>query len=143
MDRDKPRNTIITLLILTAMILLGVFVFTESYLRLAEAVRDLGTSATYWFCRVFGMDTDVTPTVKGYSEVLSWGTVLPEDMSELTRKAAEYFSMLFSGENFLGWLSVVGGFMTGLAKVLLVALPCALVLVPIVRKLYRTPNNRY
>lgn len=143
MDRDKTRNTIITLLILIAMILLGALVFTESYLRLAEAVRDLGTSAAYWFCRVFGMDTDVTPTVNDYSEVLSWGTVLPEDMSELTRKAAEYFSLLFSGENFLGWLSAVGGFMTGLAKVLLVALPCALVLVPIVRKLYRTPNNRH
>ncbi len=143
MDRDKTRNMVITLLILTVMILLGALVFTESYLRLAEAVRDLGTSATYWFCRVFGMDTDVTPTVNDYSEVLSWGTVLPEDMSELTRKAAEYFSMLFSGENFLGWLSAVGGFMTGLAKVLLVALPCAFVFVPIVRKLYRTPNNRH
>ena len=104
MDRDKPRNMVITLLILTAMILLGAFVFTESYLRLAEAVRDLGTSATYWFCRVFGMDTDVTPTVNDYSEVLSWGTVLPEDMSELTRKAAEYFSLLFSGENaYFSW----------------------------------------
>ena len=85
MDRDKTRNTIITLCVSAAMMLLGVFVFTESYLRLAEAARDLGTSATYWFCRVFGMDTDVTPTVNGYSEVLSWGTVLPEDMSELTR----------------------------------------------------------
>ncbi len=143
MDRDKTRNTIITLCVSAAMILLGAFVFTESYLRLAEAVRDLGTSATYWFCRVFGMDTDVTPTVNDYSEVLSWGTVLPEDMSELTRKAAEYFSMLFSGENFLGWLSAVGGFMSGLAKVLLIALPCALSLVLLIRRLYRTPNNRH
>ena len=143
MDRDKTRNMVITLLILTAMILLGAFVFTEPYLRLAEAVRDLGTSATYWFCRVFGMDTDVTPTVNDYSEVLSWGTVLPEDMSELTRKAAEHFSLLFSGENFLGWLSAVGGFMSGLVKVLFIALPCALALVLFIRRLYRTPNNRH
>ena len=143
MDRDKTRNTAITLLILIAMILLGAFVFTESYLRLAEAVRDLGMSTAYWFCRVFGMDADVTPTVNDYSEVLSWGTVLPEDMSELTRKAAEYFSLLFSGENFLGWLSAVGGFMSGLVKVLLIALPCALALVLFIRRLYRTPNNRH
>ena len=143
MDRDKTRNTIITLCVSAAMMLLGVLVFTESYLRLAEAARDLGTSATYWFCRVFGMDTDVTPTVNDYSEVLSWGTVLPENMSELTRKATEYFSMLFSGENFLGWLSAVGGFMSGLVKVLLIALPCALALVLFIRRLYRTPNNRH
>lgn len=97
MDRDKTRNTIITLLILTVMILLGAFVFTESYLRLAEAARDLGTSATYWFCRVFGTDTDVTPTVNDYSEVLSWDRYCPRICRSLRGKPRS-ISRCFSAE---------------------------------------------
>ena len=73
------RNIIITAAISAVMVLLGVFVFSDSYLRLWESLRDLGNSAAYYFCELFGIEHGFTATVNGYSEVFSWGTVLPED----------------------------------------------------------------
>ena len=43
------RNSVITAIIFTGMVLLGVFVFSDSYLRLWESLRDLGSSAAYYF----------------------------------------------------------------------------------------------
>ena len=64
------------------MALLGVFVFADSYLRLGDSFCDLGKSAAYYFCKLFGIEKDITVTVNGYSEVFSWGTVLPENFDE-------------------------------------------------------------
>ena len=49
------RNIIITAAISAVMVLLGVFVFSDSYLRLWESLRDLGNSAAYYFCELFGI----------------------------------------------------------------------------------------
>ena len=68
------RNIVITAIIFIGMILLGVFVFSDSYLRLGESLRDLGNSAAYYFCKLCGIKNDITVTVNGYSDIFSWGT---------------------------------------------------------------------
>ena len=52
------RNIVITAIIFIGMALLGVFVFSDSYLRLGESFRDLGNSAAYYFCKLFGIEND-------------------------------------------------------------------------------------
>ena len=59
------RNIVITVLIFIGMALLGVFVFSDSYLRLGESFRDLGNSAAYYFCKLFGIENDITVTTFG------------------------------------------------------------------------------
>lgn len=85
------RNIIITAVFFIGMVLLGVFVFGSSYLRVWESICDLGSSARYYFCELFGVEHSFTATVKEYSGVFSWGTVLPEDFGEFKENAAAYF----------------------------------------------------
>ena len=105
------RNIVITAIIFTGMVLLGVFVFTDSYLRLWESLRDLGNSAAYYFCKLFGIENNITVTVNGYSDVFSWGTVLPEDIGEFKENTSNYFALLFDAENFAGWGESVAAFL--------------------------------
>lgn len=137
------RNIIITAAISAVMVLLGVFVFSDSYLRLWESLRDLGNSAAYYFCELFGMQHSITATVNGYSEVFSWGTVLPEDLNEFKEGATNYFSLLLNAENFAGWGKSVAAFLGTAAKVLMLALPCIAAFVFMIRKLYQKGNRKH
>ena len=42
------RNIVITAIIFMGIVLLGAFVFSDSYLRLGESFCDLGNSAAYY-----------------------------------------------------------------------------------------------
>ena len=125
------------------MALLGVFVFSDSYLRLGECFRDLGNSAAYYFCKLFGIESDITVTVNGYSDIFSWGTVLPEDFDEFKQGAGDYVALLFDVGNFAGWGNTVADFLEVALKVLLLALPCVFILIMLVKKLYKSGNTKH
>jgi hypothetical protein len=137
------RNIIITAAISVVMVLLGVFVFSDSYLRLWESFCDLGNSAAYYFCELFGIKHSITATVNGYSEVFSWGTVLPEDFNDFKECAADYFLLLFDAENFAAWGKGVAVFLETAGKVLMLSLPCIVALVFMIRKLYKKGNENH
>ena len=137
------RNIVITAIIFIGMALLGVFVFSDSYLRLGESLRDLGNSASYYFCKLFGIENDITVTVNGYSDVFSWGTVLPENFDEFKQGAGNYFALLFDAENFAGWGKSIAAFLEVALKVLLFALPCVFILIMLVKKLYKSGNTKH
>ena len=137
------RNIVITAIIFIGMVLFGVFVFSDSYLRLGESFRDLGNSAAYYFCKLCGIENDITVTVNGYSDVFSWGTVLPEDFDEFKKSTGNYFALLFDAENFAGWGNAVADFLEVALKVLLLALPCVFILIMLVKKLYKSGNTKH
>ena len=137
------RNIVITVLIFIGVALLGVFVFSDSYLRLGESFRDLGNSAAYYFCKLCGIENDITVTVNVYSDIFSWGTVLPEDIGEFKENTSNYFTLLFDAENFAGWGESIAAFLGTALKVLLLALPCVFVLILLVKKLYKNGNTKH
>ena len=137
------RNIVITAIIFISMALLGVFVFSDSYLRLGECFRDLGNSAAYYFCKLFGIENDIAVTVNGYSDVFSWGTVLPEDFDKFKKSTGNYFALLFDAENFAGWGKSIAAFLEVALKVLLLALPCVFILIMLVKKLYKSGNTKH
>ena len=117
--------------------------FWQSYLRFGEACRDFGLSVAYYFCELFGVEYSFTPTVTEYSSVMQWDILLPSDFAGFTDAAGRYFSLLISSENFAGyWESVAIG-LEGAAKVLIIALPCVLLFVIIVRAMYRRSNTKH
>ena len=136
------RNVIITVIISLAFLAFGA-VFWQSYLRFGEACCDLGLSAAYYFCELFGVEYAFTPTVTEYSSVMQWDVLLPSDFAGFADAAGKYFSLLVSGENFAGYWSAVGRVMGITAKVLIIALPCVLLLVIIVRAMYRKTNTKH
>ena len=139
----RVLNIILTVLIYVGLILLGVFIFSSSYLRFGEAICDFGRSVGYYFCEMFGIEHSITPTVNDYSCVSQPQIVLPSDIDGFKTGATNYFQLLFSGDNFYGWLGHISGVMENLSKIIVLALPCVILLVILIKWLYGRGNNNY
>ena len=143
MKWQRRLNIGLTIAITAAFILLGVFVFQLSYCRTFEALTDLCGSFKYYFCVLFGFETNGLPSVTDYSKIIDSVTILPSDIEGFKSNAATYFSMLISKENFLSWLGATGQKAGVPAKVLTILLPCVLLLIIAVKRLYAKGNNNY
>ena len=143
MRLQKRLNIALTVALTIAFILLGAFVFRVAYWRYKEALIDLYGGFKHYFCVLFGLPTNGLPSVTDYSKVMEWTVILPSDFEGFKVNTTSYFSMLFSKENFLSWLSVTGAKVSAWAKVLTIFLPCVVVLIIVVKRIYATPNTRH
>ncbi len=135
------RFNIAVTLIISAIFLGLLAVFWKSYVRFGETCKDFGLSVAYYFCELFGVDYSFTPTVTEYSGVLQWEIVLPADFNEFTVSVGNFFEMLTDNENFAGYWLAVGDVMLVVAKAVAVILPCVMVLLLVVVRLYRQENT--
>lgn len=143
MKWQRRFNITLTIALTTVFILFGVFVFGVAYQRIFEALIDLYSGFKHYFCVLFGLPTNGLPSVTDYSKVMEWTVILPSDFEGFKVNTTAYFSMLFSKENFLSWLSVTGAKVSAWAKVLTIFLPCVVVLIIVVKRIYATPNTRH
>lgn len=107
MNRQTKFNICITAVISLVSIVLAVFVFNVSYMRMCEAFRDFGLSVAYYFCMLFGIESGISPTVCEYSDVLQFPALSPESVEEFTDAIGKYFSLLFSADNFSAYAKTV------------------------------------
>ena len=143
MNRRRTFNICLTVVITAAFILLGAFVFGDSYLRFGETAKDFGLSVGYYFCTLFGLDHDIVPSVTEYSSVMDWSILLPSDFEGFTSQATSFFSLLVDGENFSGYWAKVGDVMLVLLKVAAIILPCLLILGLVIWRLYKSGNTKH
>lgn len=143
MYRRRTFNICLTVVVTAAFILLGAFVFGDSYLRFGETAEDFGLSVGYYFCTLFGLDHDIVPSVTEYSSVMDWDILLPSDFEGFTSQATSFFSLLVDGENFSGYWAKVGDVMLVLLKVVAIILPCLLVLGLVIWRLYKSGNTKH
>ena len=139
---SKRFNIAVTVIISLAFVVLGA-VFRQSYVRFAEGCRDFGLSVAYYFCELIGIDYSFTPTITEYSDVLPWEILLPSDLEGFTASAGNFFSLLIDGENFTSYWSAVGNVMLVVAKVIAVLLPCVIVLILVIYRMYRQGNTKH
>ena len=137
------RFSIAVTLVISAIFLGLTAVFWQSYARFGESCRDFGLSVAYYVCELFGIDYSFTPTVTEYSGVLQWEILLPDDWQGFTASAKEYFSLLIDGENFAGYWAKVGDVMLVAAKIIAVILPCVIVLLLVIYRMYRQGNTKH
>ena len=130
----------LTVEVSVALILLGVFVFSVSYLRLFESFKDLGTSVAYYFCTLFGIHSDITPTVKNYSPAIPDRPSIPSAPSEVVSGTTTYFGVFFDMNNFKAWGLAATDFVT---MTLLIVLPCVLSAILLIRAVYGRCNTRH
>ena len=143
MNRRRTFNICLTVVITAAFILLGAFVFGDSYLRFGETAKDFGLSVGYYFCTLFGLDHAIVPSVTEYSSVMDWSILLPSDFESFTSQATSFFSLLVDGENFAGYWAKVGDVMLVLLKVVAIMLPCLLILGLVIWRLYKSSNTKH
>lgn len=139
----KTVNITVTIFISLAIISLGIFVFNQAYLRFWETLCDFGHSVTYYFCGIFGIERNIPPTVTEYSKVLQWDVLLPSDFAGFQSSAAEYFALLFSKDNFTAWGWTVAGTLGNAAKIFSILLPCMVIIIFAIKRLYAKGNNSH
>ena len=143
MNRRRAFNICLSVLITAVFALLAVFVFSDSYLRFGEAVKDFGLSVGYYFCTLFGIEHNIVPSVTEYSSVMDWSILLPADLEGFTSQSKSFFELLIDGENFASYWSKVGDVMLVLLKVVAIILPCLLVLGLVIWRLYKSGNTKH
>ena len=143
MNRRRVFNICLSVLITAAFALLAVFVFSDSYLRFGESVKDFGLSVGYYFCTLFGIEHNIVPSVTEYSSVMDWSILLPSDFEGFTSQSKSFFALLIDGENFASYWAKVGDVMLVLLKVVAIILPCLLVLGLVIWRLYKSGNTKH
>ena len=143
MNRRRIFNICLTIVITAAFILLGAFVFGDSYLRFGETAKDFGLSVGYYFCTLFGIEHNIVPSVTEYSSVMDWSILLPSDFEGFTSQSKSFFALLIDGENFASYWAKVGDVMLVLLKVVAIILPCLLVLGLVIWRLYKSGNTKH
>lgn len=130
-------------MISVGLVLLGVFVFRSSYLRFWETLCDFGKSVAYYFCELFGIDAGIVPTVNDYSGISQPQITLPSDFSGFKTDTLRYFALLIDRQNFNGWISHITGAIAELSKIIVLALPCFIILILLVKWLYKRGNTKH
>lgn len=87
-----------------AFILLAVFVYNRSYIRLFESGRDVFTSGKYYLYELLSDgENGVLATVTEPSR-LEFGDIFPIDFETFKAHVSAWWALLFSGENFYAYL---------------------------------------
>ncbi len=139
----RAVNIMVSILISVIFVLLGVFVFSSSYLRFWETLTEFGQAIAFYFCEIFGIEHGIVPSVNEPSQVVGNMIKLPDNLDGFKENTQSYFSLLFSGENFVGWWQSFTGTLATLSKVLVLLFPCAVGLWFVIRWLYGRSNRRH
>lgn len=139
----KWLNICVTLAISACFIILAVFVFDNSYVRLISAFKDFGLSVGFYFGELLGSEHNITPTVNDISGISLPQLDIPSTFEGFAERVEGYFWLLFTSDNFVGWLGHISGVIGNFAKIILIILPCFLLLGIVIKALYRRGNNNY
>lgn len=139
----KVFNVTTSIILTASFVVLAFFVFNSSYMRFAESAKDLWNSICIYFCKIFGIQNSIEPTVLNRSNVMFWNVVLPIDFEAFKQKAKAYFTLLADLDNFKSWLAYSGKTTENIAKALVIALPCVVILFFLIKKLYGKGNTKH
>ena len=139
----RKLHIIVSAVVSAGIVALGAVVFRESWLRAWEAVLDLLRSLGFYFCELFALQHTIVPTVTEKSKIFLLEFRFADNASDFFSDAGAYFTLLFSGGNFRGFLAELENGMLVFARVITVAVPTVLLLVLIVRMMYHRPNTNH
>ena len=145
LDYRHYINFVITL----GFLILGVFVFPNSILRLAETVRNLGTSIGYYFTELFLGESSVYPTVM---DLPAWEfapsrfeqlRLLPFTWEEFLGIWKIYWDVFFTAEMFADYLALVVNVLYYGMQGLLILVPFIMLIKMYINKYLNEQNNDY
>ena len=141
----------VSIAITIVFILFGVFRFNGFVGRIIESIRDLGTSAAYYFCDVFEIEADVVATVTKYPKIPFFGLFggvapeipIPKEIQAFIENWGVYWQLFVTKENITGYLSSTGETLLSLSRILIVALPFYVALRFMFSGMLKKSNNDY
>lgn len=155
-DNERKRfdyRHIICIGITLAFILCGVFLYSGAFGRLIEGGRDFGLSVGYYFCEIYGIPHNITPTVNDLPKIPFFdftpappstpSTPLPDTWTDFQSEWAQYWQLWATTDNFTGYLSFLGNLLFTLCKVLIIVLPFVLAAYVYLKRYLKKENNDY
>ena len=124
----KIFNIGITVIITVTTVILGAFVFRSSYFRLWETLQDFGLSVAYYFSLIFTGESNIAPTVNGFSNVFKASGYLPTTAEEYKQQIAKFFTAFISRDNFFSWLAGLNNIAVKASKSFVLLFPCIIAL---------------
>jgi hypothetical protein len=140
----------IAILFCVGTVILAVFVYRDSYIRIFDGIKDLGRSIAYWFYNLIGSDKTINISVldipKHYGTIVGGGStppkiILPVDGTNFKLKIGIYFKSLFNIENFLNYVGVVLNIFSFIMKLLMLLIPLFLLLYFVYRSYFKQNDN--
>ena len=132
---QRITNVVLTILITLGTLLLGVFFYRASYLRLWESLRDLGRSVRFYVLKLFGKTELPEVSVTAPSEAIPWDVKMPVEFDAFIAPVKQFWTTFFSPENRIAFQAAVAHTATVIAKAAAILLPCLLALILLVRHL--------
>lgn len=130
-------------LLTACFVLLGAFLFSNSYLRLGETFVDLFNSVKFYFCEIFDISTPVDVSVTMPSDAIIFDTELPSKFEGFKEQFYEFLMLIFDKDNFFAWgeqtLKIIGG----TAKISILVLPILMLLIVSIKLMYGKVNNKH
>ena len=139
----KAFNIATVVIITVTTVILGTFVFGSSYLRLWEALRDFGLSVAYYFSLIFKGESNITPTVNGFSNVFKASGYLPTTAEEYKQQIAKFFTAFISRDNLFSWLAGLNNIAVKVCKSFVLLFPCIIALWVITKRIYSATNIKH
>ena len=139
----KAFNIATVVIITVTTVILGAFVFGSSYLRLWEALRDFGLSVAYYSSLIFKGESNITPTVNGFSNVFKASGYLPTSAEEYKQQIAKFFTAFISRDNLFSWLAGLNNIAVKVSKSFVLLFPCIIALWVITKRIYSATNTKH
>lgn len=133
-------------------VLLAIFVFPSALGRLIESVRDFGLSVAFYFCKMFGIENSVTVTVNDLPKMPFFDVPnmpsspvpsLPETFDGFKFKWHEYWKLVITARNMVGYLDLLGSLIAVLANVVLYIIPIIIIVYIAMKQVLDKQNNDY
>ena len=123
-------------------VLLAIFKYDLSYVRLFQNFKDLWFSLVYYFSKTFAGIDDMTVTVINIPTI-DLASVLPFDLETFLAKWELYVQYLSSAKNFSNYSMFVLTFLTSFATLLAILIPIFIIVAELIKREYlvHTPEE--
>lgn len=132
----------IGILLIVGSMVIGGLCLIDSYVKFGNSVVSFGNSIAYYFCVMFGVPTEISPTVN----VLPSGTVseiLPSTPSGFAERWARFCDLFVSADNFQGYNQTIGNGIFTFSMVVTCAIPLVILSSVLLNLMTKTENNDY
>ena len=143
MDKIRKWYLALSIVLTVAFFLLGATIFNRSFIRFAETLGDLFSSAQYYGYEIFGVEHNIIASVTEESKVLEWSYILPETSEGFERRTSILLRLLLNGNNISGFTRLLGRKAEMLSRLLVLLLPIFLLVWILITKMYGANNTKY
>lgn len=153
-ENDKKRfdyRHVICIAITFVFILCGVFRYFGALGRVIEGGRDLGISIGYYFCEIFGISHNITPTVNDlpktpffdFLQTPAPSTPLPDTADGFQNAWVRYWKLWATTDNVSAYLAYLGDLLFTLCYAINFVVPFVLAAYVYLKRYLRKENTDY